>query len=95
MLVAQAPRFPELGRTFFASGPGPSAKALGQYLQGLTQQGLLAIEDPELAAYQFVGMCEAGLTLTAHMQVNTPTDSEIERVVGSAVRLFLAGYAAR
>lgn len=56
LVIAEAPRFPELSRTFFAAGKEPAVQGLSVYLASLVRAGRLpAGTDPALAAAQFLG----------------------------------------
>jgi TetR/AcrR family transcriptional regulator, mexJK operon transcriptional repressor len=92
IIVAQSVRFPALGQIFEASGPTIGSKALGSYLRGLCDQGILQIDDEQLAAFQFFSLCEADMLRRAQLQIETPTKEIIEHRVRSAVRIFLRGY---
>jgi hypothetical protein len=62
-------------------------------LQAQFDAGLLAIEDCEVAAAQFIETCYA--TMFKPMLFNfapPPTPERIAHVVGIAVRTFLAAY---
>jgi hypothetical protein len=53
----------------------------------------LAIDDCQLAASQFMLMCQASLFLPFIFQAApAPSSERIAQVIGSAVRIFLAGY---
>ena len=55
--------------------------------------GDLAIDDFQLAATQFMQMCQASLFMPFIFQAApAPTPERVARVIGSAVRIFLAGY---
>ena len=75
------------------SGPRPGSKALAAVLESATERGLLNVPDPELAAHQFIYLCDAGLSQQVHMGSLKPTDEDIQRHVASAVGVFLRGYA--
>jgi TetR/AcrR family transcriptional regulator, mexJK operon transcriptional repressor len=92
-LVADGWRFPHLGRAFMAEGPDRGAELLASYLQHLCSQGLLRIDDPVLAAHQFVALAEVGQANQAHMTGELPSQDAIASRVRSAVRLFMRGYA--
>ncbi len=69
---------------------------LAAYLQVRVQSGDLAIADCELAATQFMQMCQASLFLPFVFQAApAPTAERIAQVVESATRMFLAGYQAK
>jgi AcrR family transcriptional regulator len=92
-MVAEAHRSPDLGAIFMSSGPEAGAKSLSALLDAAVLRGELAIPDTDLAASQFIEMCDAGLSLRAHMGKGEPSPALIEAHVKSAVSLFLKGYA--
>ncbi len=58
--------------------------------------GRLAIDDCELAASQFMQMCQATLFLPFIFQAApAPSAERITQVVDSATRMFLAAYRAK
>lgn len=96
IVLGIAERMPDLGRAFFEGGPGRGALMLQAFLDQRVAAGELAIDDTYLAAVQFLELCGATLVrprLFGKIE-KPPTDEEINRVVDSAVRLFLAGYRA-
>jgi AcrR family transcriptional regulator len=92
-LVGEAHRQPALGEVFMRAGPRPGARALAALLRAADQRGELRIADAELAAHQFIHLCDAGLSQRAHMGEGLPSDDEVARHVDAAVSLFLRGYA--
>ena len=46
---------PRLATVFYTAGRGEILKRLALFLKGLTERGVLAIDDPELAADQLIG----------------------------------------
>ncbi len=65
------------------------------YLAARVEDGELEIPDCEMAAMQFMMLCQATLFQPYVFQVKpAPTRAEIKVVVDSATRLFLAGYRA-
>lgn len=95
VILSENDRFPELGRAFEESGPAPGLAHLTAYLRKLCAEGVLDIDDVPLAAEQFMAMCDAGLLRRAHLHGARPPAAEIARVVATAVRVFLRGYAPR
>ena len=66
---------------------------LADYLEAHVQAGELAIDDCQLAASQFMQMCQASLFLPFIFQAAPPPSAErIAEVVESATRMFLAAY---
>jgi TetR/AcrR family transcriptional regulator, mexJK operon transcriptional repressor len=56
LVIGEAGRFPELGRTYWERGFERGLATLADRLQRLAERGLLRLEDPQLAAHQFAGM---------------------------------------
>ncbi len=96
LCAAEADRFPDLGRQFYATGPQLARDRIGAYLAAACARGALAIDDVALAADQFVKLCEADLSDRVACGVQTRfTEAEIARVIDGAVATFLARYGAR
>jgi hypothetical protein len=69
---------------------------LAAYLEARVKVKELVIDDCELAAAQYMRMCQATLFEPYIFQAKpAPTREQIATVVDSATRLFLAGYRAR
>ena len=94
--AAESDRFPELGRQFYEAGPEMARARIGEYLVAACARGALEIPDIDLAADQFVKLCEADLLdrVTCGMQTRF-TEAEVARVIDGAVAMFLACYAPR
>lgn len=56
LVIGEAARFPELGRTYWERGFERGLATLADQLRRLADRGLLQLEDPQLAAHQFAGM---------------------------------------
>lgn len=94
--VAEADRFPELGRRFYESGPLVVRGHVVAYLEAACARGELVIRDHALAAEQFFELCKVDLFPRMVFGVSgAPTEDEIDYVVGEAVTTFLARYGAR
>ncbi len=93
--VAESYRFPELGQRFYASGPAMVRDRLSAVLTPYVEQGILKIDDMDLAANQFGELCKADLFVRSLCGVCGEVDeADIERVVNGAVDMFLARYRA-
>jgi TetR/AcrR family transcriptional repressor of mexJK operon len=57
-VFAEAPRFPELARTFFENGSGQTLHALAAFLRRAMAEGHLRREDPMFAAETLVAMLD-------------------------------------
>ncbi|MCA8881013.1 MAG: TetR/AcrR family transcriptional regulator [Rhodobacteraceae bacterium] len=94
--VAECDRFPELGRTFYQSGPALARERLAAFLSAAVAKGELVVQDCHLAADQFVELCKADLFARRVFNVRERiTDAEIERVIDGAVETFMARYGRR
>ena len=93
-VIAISARMPDMAKRFYDRGPQKGKDNLAAYLKAEIEAGNLAIDDIELAAYQFVDLCMAGIfrrRIFGHM-AEPPTEAEIERSVSSAVQMFLCRY---
>jgi AcrR family transcriptional regulator len=91
--VAEAQRFPELGRAFYDSGPKKWGRKIALYLDSPKARTALCIDDSLLAADQLAQLCRADLMLKVLFGVEKdPTEDDIDRVVTEAVKTFLARY---
>jgi AcrR family transcriptional regulator len=93
--VAEAVRFPEIGRAYFDSAAGDIIDGLTDYLHQAVAAGTLAIADVARAAEQFLA-----LTLAGHFDrvlfgvAPAPDADERERIASDCVEMFLARYRA-
>src|SRR5579871_2041498 len=90
---AIADRKPDIGRTFYETGPARGLANLRAYLEAQAAAGRLAPADYEVAAAQFIESCHA--TMLKPMMLNfapPPSPERIEYVVGIAVKTFMAAY---
>jgi AcrR family transcriptional regulator len=95
-VMAIAERMPEVGRRYYANVLEKTIKGLADYLRAHVAPGDLAIDDCQLAASQFLQMCQASLFLPFVFQAApAPSPDRIARVVDSATRMFLAAYRAK
>jgi AcrR family transcriptional regulator len=92
-VMAIAERMPEVGRRFYNNVIAHTIARLAAYLEARAAAGDLAIEDCQLAATQFMQMCQASLFMPFIFQAAAaPSAERIAQVVESATRMFLAGY---
>ena len=93
LVIGEAGRFPELGRTYYERGPGCSADTLAAQFRALAARGLLRADDPTLAAQHFNWLV-LSIPINQAMfsvDVDFPPD-ELDRYADQAVRIFLAAY---
>jgi TetR/AcrR family transcriptional repressor of mexJK operon len=92
LVIAESARFPELGRAFYENGPVAGGRRLAAWMA--VRPGL-AVQEPELAAEQFIALLRAGLYLRATLGLGPePTEAAIEAAVTAAVGTFLRAYGA-
>lgn len=94
IVIAELPRFPELADAQFAQGKMPYFASVRAYLRAEHEAGTVVVEDPDLAATQFLGMIANYLfwptLLVPGWEVGGTRAAE---VVDEAVRTFVARYA--
>ena len=92
-IAAETEHEPEIGVAFLENGPWRMKAAFAAMLRHEIAQGRLAIDDPELAAEQFVTMCKGMGDLERRFGAPVDPDRDRDRVEG-AVEVFLRAYAA-
>jgi TetR/AcrR family transcriptional repressor of mexJK operon len=93
LVIAEAGRFPELGRTYYERGPGRSTEGLAAGFRRLAEKALLRIDDPDLAAQHFNWLVLSIPLNLAMFSVDVEfTEAELRRYADEAVRVFLAAY---
>ncbi len=94
MVLAVNQRMPTLACGFLAATPMNPVSVLKDYLDRQVARGRLAIDDTELGARQFLELATVGIF--KHRLFGTmaspPPEAEIERIVASGIRVFLAAY---
>ena len=95
LVIAEADRFPDVGRAWFDRGFDRTLVIFGEALQRLADRGLLHnLTDPTLAAYQFAGLV-VYQPMNQVMFAGTgalPSARKLNRIAESAVDVFLAAY---
>lgn len=94
LVIANAERFPELGRAWYERGFERVLATLAGCFQRLADRGLLKLDDPLLAAHHFVGQL---LWIPMNQVMFTgdnllETEADVRRYADAAVRAFLTGY---
>lgn len=93
MVIGAADRKPEIGQLFLDAGPRGGKRRLANWLQAKVDQGELVIDDVEVAAWQFLSMCNSAVMMPVLIGSEPPPKSErLAYLVGRAVDVFLAGY---
>jgi TetR/AcrR family transcriptional regulator, mexJK operon transcriptional repressor len=94
LIIAEAERFPDLARTYFERAPARAIEVIANALQTYIDRGLLASDDPRLAAAYFAYLVLAiPLDRAQFHPHERPSAAERDRLASEAVRIFLAAYA--
>ncbi|TDC99900.1 TetR/AcrR family transcriptional regulator [Saccharopolyspora terrae] len=93
IVIAELPRFPELGEAHFERGKMPYFESVRRYLGAENRVGTAEIDDPELAATQFLGMISNYVFWPRMLLIDwSPDESSMSRVVDEAVLMMRARY---
>jgi len=97
VVIGVSERMPELAASFYAAGPKCTALRLAALLEAHAAAGTLAMDNAFLAAVQFLDLCQCTIFRSRLFgyAADAPSDAEIETVVRSAVRMFIAAYRTR
>lgn len=98
IVIGVAERMPDIGRSFYENGPMLGAGLIARHLERMIAEGKLApIADPELAAMQFLDLCQSSLTRPRLFNAvrRPPSEAEIAHVVNEAMAMFMARYGVR
>ncbi|TYL50924.1 TetR/AcrR family transcriptional regulator [Agromyces mariniharenae] len=95
-VIAESPRFPELRARTFDFGTLPVLAALGRYFRAESAAGSAQVDDPDMAATQFLGMIATVVFWPRLVHVGwSLTQAETQRVVDEAARTMVARYETR
>jgi TetR/AcrR family transcriptional repressor of mexJK operon len=95
LVIGEATRFPELGRTFYQGGVERTVETLARDFERLAKGGLLHIEDSRLAAAHFNWLV-VSIPLNRAMLLGDDhgmTNKELDKYADAGVDAFLAAYA--
>jgi AcrR family transcriptional regulator len=85
-------RYPELFATWKDYGPGKNWPAISARFARLARAGDIELDDPDLAARQFMALINADLPSEPG---ETPTEEQVRRAARNGVRTFLRAYGKR
>ncbi|NUO99613.1 MAG: TetR/AcrR family transcriptional regulator [Nonomuraea sp.] len=94
LIIAEADRFPDLGRTWYQQGFERSLQTMSAAFERLSGRGLRPLDDPQLAADHFVGLL---LWIPVNKVMFSGggdhyTEADLDRLAESAVEVFLRAY---
>jgi TetR/AcrR family transcriptional repressor of mexJK operon len=91
-MSAEAPRFPELARAFYAKGPGQMIRRLSEFLSHAMDDGAMRREDPQYAAETLLAMLDCGdrsrRLFGAPMRSRDEERSRVARIIDCYLRAF-------
>lgn len=94
LIISIVKQFPEVAMVFMEAGPTQHKAEIADFFNRAVQQGLLEIEDVNLAVKQFLGLVTADLPLTWLLAIQPNSLEQYEALINSGVRLFLSYYGA-
>jgi TetR/AcrR family transcriptional repressor of mexJK operon len=96
LVIAEADRFPDLARAYYERAQSRGIETVAGALRTHADAGLIAMDDPRLAAAHFAYLA---LAIAQDRALFTPTDlpgdAERDRLSREAARVFVAAYRAR
>lgn len=96
LVIAEAARFPELGRVFYDNGPKSVIGVITATLREAMDAGELIESDPVATAWQFKALCEARLFEQSLWGIrSSATEAEILDNVEPACAIFLDSFRIR
>lgn len=93
-IAAETVNDPAVGAAFLEAGPWRMKHGFAAWLEHAAAAGDLVVEDPMLAAEQFVSLCKGMGDLERRFGAEVAPECKQQRIRG-AVDLFIAAYGAR
>jgi len=93
VVIGELNTFPQLGREMYQSGQITIGGLIADFFRQWTDAGLLNVDDPWLAARQFLALVKGDLQFRCLCDIEQhPSEVEIKRNIEAAVAMFLAHY---
>lgn len=93
IVIAEALRFPHLGRIFYEAGPAEGVARLATYLDWAVGETLIAIDEPPRAAREFLEMTKMSVHMERLLNLrDVITEAEAGPLADRAVEYFLKLY---
>lgn len=95
LVIGGIQSFPELGTIFYERAMGVMIARLETYLTEAHAEGVLAVPDPRLSAFQFLGLYKEAL-FWPRLVVGSrpPLKASRKKIIARAVEIFIAGHRA-
>jgi len=93
LVIAESPRFPELGQAYYGKVVLPGTERLSAFLQQCMDRQLIRVADPMIAAQQLAALFRTSLHFKALANVESASSpAAIEAEADAAAATFLAAY---
>ena len=94
LVIGEVSRFPDLAKVLYERGPMRAMSALATLFERFADRGLLAIDDPMVAASHFNWLIMSAPLNQAMLlgDAAIPKPAELRRHAAEGVRVFLAAY---
>jgi hypothetical protein len=92
LIENEGSRYPELFETWKDYGPGKNWPAISARFAKLARAGDIELDDPDLAARQFMALIGADLP---NEPGDKPSDEQLQRAARNGVKTFLRAYGKR
>ena len=93
LAMHESRKFPKIGQFFYQHGPASSHQKISRFIAKANAEGNLNAEDPELAAQQFLMLCQAKFVLPYQFGAGPqPNNTEKEKIIRAAVDTFMARF---
>jgi hypothetical protein len=92
LIENEGSRYPELFETWKDYGPGKNWPAISSRFARLARAGDIELDDPDLAARQFMALIRADLP---NEPGQTVSDAQLEQAARNGVKTFLRAYGKR
>ena len=94
LVIAEAERFPELGKSVYENGPGRAIAGLAAAFADWAERGLLRVPDAQMAASNFNWLIMGEPVNRAMLlgDAGVPSAPALRRHAQEAVRVFMAAY---
>lgn len=94
MVIGVTEKLPDIGRAYLQAGQETGVRRLSEWLRVKIAQGEFAIEDVEMAAWQFMLGCQGKLIMPMIFgDITLPDATMIRKVVDHTVYSFMSAFA--
>ncbi len=93
LILGEVGRFPALGEVFWRAGPERNLGQIEAFMRTAAAAGTLRIDNPRLAAEQFVGLLRGETQLRYLLRLDSGTErAKIDTLTAAAVATFLSAF---